>query len=180
MGLRLDIGDVEPPDEPPPCPPDEPDCLFWRPGILQDVFIDELQGWKLCFKDTYAGSPISPAEVLANCPGEALLLACGPTGAEEIVTLAAMGPWRDVTFPCGSDQTCSHEANGVAWYFDENWSWGFAPPGLPLDRIECDIEEWEGELRMCWHTVDGTMMWGYRCGQEYPGSDYARYVFTAG
>ncbi len=94
--------------------------------------------------------------------------------------ILAMAPRADVLFDCGSQSNCTHQANGVGWYYSNEWSWGFAPAGLPVDRSSCDVEMGSGQLRMCWHTGSDFIDSGYRCGNDTPfGPDWHRIVFEA-
>ena len=43
-------------------------------------------------------------------------------------TVAAHAPRTDVLFDTGTGNV-PHDANGVGWYYNGNWSWGFAPQG---------------------------------------------------
>ena len=81
-----------------------------------------------------------------------------------------MGARADVLWECGQTNSCVHQHNGVGWYHSDDYSWGFAPGGEEVDRQSCD---WDGngpqtfpELRMCWHTDNGNITTGYRCGDN--------------
>lgn len=138
---------------------------YWTPGVQQNVSTATLAGWTQCFSETYSGAtPL--ATVLATCDRANLLLACRPTGSATL-TLAAMAPRADVLFDCGTAANCTKQSNGVGWYYDESWSWGFAPGGAPVNRNSCDFDSAaviSPELRMCWHTASSSLSSGYRCG----------------
>jgi hypothetical protein len=162
---------------------DDGDCPFWRPGVLENVPASSLNGWSQCFSNPFAESGPPLSEILARCSKEKLLLACRPIGAESF-TLLAMAPRADVLWPCGDAADCVHEQNGVGWYFDEGSSWGFAPAGEPVMRMSCDDapEESAPHQRMCWHTVDGSLDAGYRCGDNdlsYSPPDWERVIYHA-
>ena len=55
--------------------------------------------------------------------------------------------------------------NGVNWYFDDDYSWGFAAAGLQVLRRTCDVGLADPQQRLCWHTRDGRLTAGYRCGE---------------
>ena len=149
------------------------------PGIQQNLDPATLDGWTQCFTDHYGNSSTPTSDILTQCGGNKLLMGCRPTGTTTL-TLAAMGERADVLFDCGQDNTCLHEANGVGWYFDDNWSWGFAPAGDAVQRNSCDVAASQGGLRMCWHTGGGFINSGYRCGTtiSFDGS-WERVVYTA-
>jgi hypothetical protein len=148
-------------------------------GIRQELAEDDLVGWDLCWSDLYSDTS-DLSTLLRTCAGERLLLGCRPVGSSRL-TLAAMGWREDVLFDCGSSLNCVHEANDVAWYFDESTSWGFAPVGVQVNRNTCDIGYYEqAALRMCWHTSENTLAPGYRCGADefHDSPNWERLVFS--
>ncbi|XYH97180.1 hypothetical protein ACMHYB_57000 [Sorangium sp. So ce1128] len=162
---------------------DDGDCPFWRSGVQEGVPASSLSGWTQCFSNQFAESGPALSEILARCSKRKLLLACRPVGAESF-TLLAMAPRADVLWPCGDAESCVHEQNGVGWYFDERSSWGFAPAGEPVMRLLCDDADGEPvpHQRMCWHTVDGSLDVGYRCGDNdlnYSPPDWERVIYHA-
>ncbi|MEO7329710.1 MAG: hypothetical protein ABI193_14110 [Minicystis sp.] len=160
------------------CGGNDSDCLFWQGGVLQNVSPATLTGWTQCYSDTYdVNLQGSLAGLLQQCSKGKLLMACAPVNAANY-TLVAMGLRPDVLFECGSDPACTHIANNVGWYFNNNWSWGFVKAGDPVQRNECDVAA--GPLRLCWHTVNGAG--GYRCGDAAGlngDSTWKRYVYQA-
>ena len=75
-----------------------------------------------------------------------------------------------------------HEANGVGWYFSDNYSWGFAPSGAVVDRSECDVASATSpDLRLCWHTLGQTLGTGFRCGNNdlNESTAFERVIFEA-
>ncbi|WP_434427065.1 hypothetical protein [Nannocystis pusilla] len=75
-----------------------------------------------------------------------------------------------------------HEANGVAWYFSGDWSWGFALAGDEVNRTECDTAEDHSKLRLCRHTIGTQLDNGWRCGADTSLDDsfeFERWVFAA-
>lgn len=149
-------------------------------GIMQDLPILSLTGWRQCYTDLYADVGTTFATIRAACPGPNLLLGCRPTGAGTL-RLAANAPRADVFFDTGTSDAL-HVANGVGWYFNDNFSWGFAPPAATVARDECDIVTSEdADKRLCWHTFAGAIGSGYRCGDnDLNGSAaYERVIFEA-
>ena len=58
-----------------------------------------------------------------------------------------------------------HEANGVEWYYDDSYSWGYVEPGDDMTRNTCDTGSGSyPEHRLCFHTGAGNINGGYRCG----------------
>jgi hypothetical protein len=162
------------------------DCLYWQSGVQLDVPEVDLVGWSACFNDTYDGSFTDLSQVLQQCDKAKLLLACRPVGSSTF-SVVAMAPRSDVLWPCGSDPGCSHEANGVGWYYDQFYSWGFAPAQSPVNRNSCDIVDSQsypggasdGDSRICWHT-GGSLQSGWRCGKpDFLGGSHERYIFEA-
>lgn len=148
-------------------------------GPQVDVPVDTVTGggWTECFRDLYADN-WDVDELLANCPGTRLMLACRPTGSTTL-TVLAQGAREDVTFDTGENSDVTHIANGVGWYFNDTYSWGFVRAGDSVNKETCDTDEsGANDERLCWHT-DET---GYRCGAtiELNGStDFERIVYTS-
>ncbi|MEW6146202.1 MAG: hypothetical protein AB1598_14410 [Thermodesulfobacteriota bacterium] len=134
-------------------------------------------GWTECFRNLYADN-WDINELLANCPGTRLMLACRPTGSSTL-TLLAQGAREDVTFDTGINETVLHIANGVGWYFNNNYSWGFVRAGDSVIKDSCDVDEsGANDERLCWHSNEG----GYRCGATLElnsSTDFERIVYTS-
>lgn len=164
------------------CGGNDNDCLYWASGVQQNVPQNMLTGWSQCYSGTY----IDFADlntVLNQCDKSKLLLACRPVGNASY-TLLAMAPRVDVLFNCGQQQDCTQQSNGVGWYYSTDWSWGFAPGGLSVNRFSCDYNDGSQqspELRMCWHTGGNGISSGYRCGSNdlNGGSTWERVIFEA-
>lgn len=158
------------------------DCLYWATGVQQNVPPATLQGWNLCYSGFFGDSFPPLQNILSQCNKANLLMACRPQGQQNW-QLLAMAPRLDVTFDCGTQNNCTKQANGVGWYYDESWSWGFAPGGEAVNRNSCDFDNGNQtfpQLRMCWHTGGNNISSGYRCGTNITfGSDYERAVFHA-
>lgn len=159
-------------------------ALYYPSGPQAFVDKSQLDGWQLCFSGLYNGTE-SLDTVLTPCNQELLLLAGGPTGSSTLTVLAA-APRSDVIFDTGTSDV-PHNANGSGWYFSPDWSWGFAREGDPIIRNECDVAGGEEpgpnpDLRLCWHTLDGSLQGGYRAGAAInlnASTDYTRYVYQA-
>ena len=107
-----------------------------------------LSGWQECYAGPYnASTPL--AAVLSSCDGAYLMLAGSPADSTTLSVLAA-APRADVLFDTGKDPDTPHNANGSGWYFENDFSWGFAPQGAAIFRDECD--QLTGALRLCWQT----------------------------
>ena len=117
-------------------------------------------GWTECYRDTY-NIDLDSDTVLASCPGERLMLSCRPTGSSTL-TLLAQGDRSDVTFDTGVNTDVLHVANGVGWYFNDTYSWGFVREGDSVLKTQCDTDSsGANNERLCWHLVPSG---GYRCG----------------
>ena len=152
-------------------------------GIQQNIPVSTVTsgGWTQCHKDFYNGTA-SIATVLTNCGGTHLMLACRPTESSTL-TLAAHAPRNDVTFDTGGDSFTLHNANGVSWYFNTNWSWGFVALGDTVNNSSgCDSDSTGSTAqRMCWKTGVGNFTSGGRCGTAtgLDSTAWERLVFTA-
>jgi hypothetical protein len=171
------------------CPPgcnfnNDNDCIYWQPGVQENVDVSALVGWTQCYLGTYGDfeSPPIPMVLQQQCTGSKLLMACRMAGSTTLAVLA-MAPRADVTFECGMAVNCTKQSNGVGWYFDNNSSWGFAPGGQPVDRQfgTCDDTIAQGDQRLCWTTTFNTLDSGVRCGANQALFDftYERLIFEA-
>jgi hypothetical protein len=159
-------------------------AVYYPSGPQTFVDKSQLDGWQLCFSDLYADSTHELNGILAQCNGDPLLLAGGPTGSSTLTVLAA-APRADVLFDTGDGTSPNfnvpHDANGSGWYFNPDYSWGFAKQGDPIDRDSCDVQDDPNpDLRLCWHTSGGNLDNGYRAGAALPlngSTDYTRYIF---
>jgi hypothetical protein len=161
--------------------------LYTFSGVQNNVPIANLFGWTQCYQDSYANSFTSLSTIMAQCNKSKLLLGCRTTGSNTLI-VAAQGPKADVTFDTGTGNV-PHVANGVGWYYNSGWSWGFAPAGSPINRNSCDIVDSQtypgggasdGALRICWHTGGGNINSGWRCGKpDFLSGTHERLIYHA-
>lgn len=157
------------------CPAATPYCSsskcvdrYVRVGVQTNVPVaTATSGWTECYKEGYEANS-SIAALLASCSKSKLMMACRQTGSPTFNVLA-QAPRADVFFDTGSGSNSTHTANGVAWYFNDDWSFGFAPAGAVVNRNSCDVEDLNGNepnyaTRMCVHTGGGQTSDGWRCG----------------
>jgi len=139
--------------------------VYWVSGTILNLDPDLLTSkqWTQCYSGTYADylTPSVVSTILAQCNKAKLLLACKPV-ANSVYTLAAMGLRDDVLYDCGTTTTCTNVANGVGWYFNNAYSWGFVSGGDAVTRNSCDTASTNATARLCWHT--SSSYGGYRCG----------------
>jgi hypothetical protein len=156
-------------------------------GVQHDVPAASLAGWTECHSELYGG-PSSIDELLLACPGNNLMLACRSTAEPDMLQLLAHAPRADVTFVTGlggSGGNVPHNANGVDWYYDRSYSWGFVSEGAPLFLNSCDYPEAFGsdvalDDRLCWHTAGDALSGGWRCGADINLYDtFERVVYSA-
>jgi len=128
------------------------------------------QGWTECYSDLYNnyGTPLST--ILSQCNKNYLMLACRPVGSTTF-TLASYASRNDVLTDTGSgDNGVTRTVNGAGWYYNSNYSWGFAQAGDPVRKVSCDYPEYfnqnspDLDMRLCWHTSGGNINQGFRCG----------------
>jgi cysteine-rich repeat protein len=146
------------------------DCislLYFVAGPQTNVDESDLGGWEECWSGLYGGNyPNLTGAILGQqCTGSKLLIGCRPVNAT-VFTLLAMGERADVLFDTNTSNV-THDANGVAWYWDDSHSMGFASPGTGVSRNSCDTANVSPELRMCWHTGGNAITSGYRCGNTF-------------
>lgn len=139
-------------------------------GPQRDVPVADLVGWTPCFQETYGPTRTAIFTILQACDKRNLMLACRPTGADTF-TVLAHAPRGAVLTDTGHSNAPTI-SNGTGWYFNEEWSWGFAAAGDPIDRNECDDNtETNSELRMCIPTAKASTGLGFRCGDNFVYQD---------
>lgn len=137
-------------------------------------------GWTQCYAATYGASGTTIAAAIADCGGNLMMLAAGATGSNTLDVLAWANT-TDVMFDTGTGNI-THNANGTEWYFNDSWSWGFAPGGETVSRNSCDVNNLASPDRLCWHTTGGAMEGGWRDGANTglnASTDFTKYIFTA-
>jgi hypothetical protein len=137
------------------------DTKYEPVGPQQNVPITALRGWSLCYSDTYnVAIQAQLPNIQTACDGAKIMLACKPHANTTTISLLAWGNRSDVFFDTGAGANQGHTAGPVVWYYNGNFSWGFATAGDALNLNTCDTHP--GTDRLCWHTSppDG----GYRCG----------------
>lgn len=148
-------------------------------GIRENTPDALLLGWTPCYRFSYADEG-EVEDMLRLCDGQWVMAGCREIGAERW-QLLAMGRRAAIFEPTGPGNDALTDENGVSWYFDADFSFGFLPLGSEAFREKCDTVEAEGALRMCWHARDGVFRSGYRCGEALlnEDADWERAVWTA-
>jgi hypothetical protein len=133
-------------------------------GVQNDVSSGTVAGWGFteCFSSAYGSYGPNISTVLAGCSGDYLMMAARRTGSSQFEVLAAADR-ADVTWNTGTGNV-THAANGVEWYFDPSYSWGFAGAGDTVSRNSCDVGGMGERDRLCWHTYGDEMAGGWRAG----------------
>ncbi|PWB18782.1 MULTISPECIES: fibronectin type III domain-containing protein [Comamonas] len=155
-------------------------------GVQQNVAVQTVTdgGWSECYKETFDKNGKSIEEISTACGGKQLMMACRATGTNSLQVLA-QAPKIDVMTDTGTAFAITHQANGVAWYFNSSYSWGFAAEGQAVSRSSCDTQNSSGEgsaTRMCVHTNQGNLSGGWRCGGATglnESSAFERVFYTA-
>ncbi|CAF3968520.1 unnamed protein product [Rotaria sp. Silwood1] len=137
--------------------------LSWY-GVQRNVDLSTLSNdWSECYRGTYAVALNETilTSILNACNKGQLLLACRPVNTS-LLTVAAMGLRADVLFNCSSSSSCTHAANGVGWYYSNNYSWGFVSNNDTVSRNPCDTTQANPSYGLCWYT--GQLSGGLQCG----------------
>ncbi|MEE2757823.1 MAG: MopE-related protein, partial [Myxococcota bacterium] len=135
-------------------------------GVRRDLTHEQAveMGFTQCWSGHYGDQgPVNP--ILEACAENELMLACRRTGRPEL-SVAATGRRSIVLTDVRDERSPMNVHNGVNWFFSDSYSWGFVPEGALVVRRPCDIAQGEDAARLCWHTQNGTLREGYRCGQE--------------
>ena len=137
--------------------------LYSFSGIQTNLPVASLNGWQQCYSATYA-QEAHPEAMQAACTGSKIMLACRPTGSS-VLTVAAYADRSDVFYNTGNGGNAVHNANGVDWYYSDNYSMGFAPQGEGVRRSSADTQDYGSPYRLSWHTHDSFAN-GWRCGSS--------------
>ena len=151
-------------------------------GIRNNVAEQQIDDWCLCHSSRFAQSNISLRDLQDECDGAFVMMGCREVG-EDRWAVMAMGEQAEVFTDTGNDNNEVHDHNGVAWYYSEDESMGFAPTGLRVQRQSCDTGAVQEGRRMCWHTSAGSLAGGWRCGGQRGLSgalDWERAMWTRG
>ena len=130
-------------------------------NLPRQTVLDE--GFSQCFTDLYSnGLHDAIPSIEANCTGT-IVLACFQVATPEILVAAAAvdaNRFFTLTGTSNSDVICE---DGVQFYHDNNWSWGFANAQDQIAGNACDQGSTNENQRICWHSVDYNIG-GWRCG----------------
>ena len=145
-------------------------CRTTFSGIQTDLVIDDLVGWEVCYTDTYADEGTGLAAIRAACDKAYVMYACGPSDADAYT--AAAYAERAIVFTDNGEANAGTDGNGASWYLGADESMGFFEPGDGVVRNSCDTETGAfPQHRLCWHTSDGQLDTGWRCGETRSISD---------
>ncbi|MDD1779756.1 hypothetical protein LRP49_00985 [Enterovibrio sp. ZSDZ35] len=133
-------------------------------GVLNDVPIDDLNGWTQCFSALYSDTSATAAKMQSQCTKPHLIVACRATG-DTVLRVMAEAPREDVFNEDGSGRNVSRLVNGAQWYFSNNYSMGFAPAGEAVRRSSADTLNMGSNDRLSWHTHSSYNA-GWRCGDR--------------
>ena len=137
------------------------------PGALLSIPVSAVTagGWTQCYSDTFDISGVSLASIQGGCTGPHMMLACRPTG-NATLTLAGHALKTEMLTDTGAAiNGLSTQLNGLDWYYNDSWSWGFFEPGDGVTKNSCDVAGGAfPNRRLCFHTGGGSINTGYRCG----------------
>jgi|GEM_PF-3364634 len=154
-------------------------------GVQNDILRSTVADWGFTefYSSTYPLGGDSIATILSGLNGNDYLMMAARKKDSDTFDVLAAANFNDVTFntdvnfkPGTTDieRNITHQANGVEWYFDTDWSWGFAGLGDTVNRDACDINgsSFPGVIgvperdRLCWQTLGGSMDRGWRSGDN--------------
>ena len=127
--------------------------IYYPYGPQTDVPIDQLRGWKRCWMTLYNTTDDLIEEVFNKCTGAHLLYGCRNT--TDSFMLLAVGQRSIMLNDTGNEDDNTDVVsndNGVAFYFNNGTSIGFAKEGDVVWKNSCDVGEGNDEYRLCWHT----------------------------
>jgi Bacterial TSP3 repeat len=145
-------------------------------GVATNLPESSLIGWTICYQDQYSTSGVSLDTIKSQCSGDMILVACRQAGFTDLL-VAANAPRDDVFYDTGTGNV-THEANGVEWYYNNSYSWGYVTGGESVSRSSCDTASSQAETRLCIHTSSNNINTGYRCGVNTSlGSGWERIIY---
>jgi hypothetical protein len=131
-------------------------------NVPESAFTD--QDWIVCYSDLYSNTGTPLSTILSTCDKPNLMLACRPVGSSTF-TVADFANRNDVLTDTGVNAGTTNRENGAGWYYNANWSWGFAKSGDSVAKSSCDVSSGNADKRLCWHTGGGNINGGWRCGE---------------
>ena len=150
------------------CVAEQGDCpLYWASGVQQQVPENRLDGWALCHNDRYSdGSALDG--ILSNCSKAKLLLACRPWASRA----SRSWRWRPAKM-CSSTvalrptvRSSRMELAGITARPIPGGSRPVATTWTGASATSTTAGKSIRALRMCWHTEEGALNTGYRCGDN--------------
>ena len=151
-------------------------------------------GWTQCFSEPYNNYMSSDMNSVQNtlCTKENVMLACRRKNSATL-TLLAWAHRDDVFFKTGRSWSRTHNAQGSAWYFCNNYcdewryqyqgAWGFAKQRDSIYRSGyCDYyTSGANDQRLCLNTFSSRSS-NNRCGSTIVGSSssWEKLVFHSG
>lgn len=138
-------------------------------------------GWTLCDQRFYADANTGGFSSLnAACSGFDLIALAGRiTGSATLDVLAAT-TLIDATTDTGINNALTTTSNGAEWYYNDDYSWGFAGLGDSVNKSQCDTNGLSERDRLCWHTLSGSGGWRSGSNWNLNGSrGFEKLVFVA-
>ena len=130
------------------------------PGIAlnkQEADIAD-EGWVQCYSGEYnvdQGAEFAE-NVKRDCGvGDYVMYGCRPIG-DTVWQLVGYGH-SDAAFTDTGKTTdvVTPDGDGIEWYYNGDYSMGFAPGGELVNKGGCDNYAWGAGNRLCWHTYNG-------------------------
>lgn len=161
-------------------------AVFLPFGPQNDVNIDTVTdtwGWTLCDTRLYsAGNAGGLASLDPACGGFTHIMLAGRTTGNPILDVLAATTLLDATSDTGAaNNGLTTTSNGSEWYYNPNYSWGFAGLGDAVSKTQCDTNGPDDRDRLCWHTL-ASNVGGWRSGDNRflnNSSDFEKLVFVA-
>jgi hypothetical protein len=139
-------------------------------GPQNDVAIATVTGdwgWTLCDSRTYSvGNAGGFSSLDQSCSGfDQIMLAGRETGSDILDVLAATNLIDATTDTGAANNNLVTTSNGADWYYNTDYSWGFAGVGDVISKTQCDTAGRDERDRLCWHTL-ASNVGGYRSGDN--------------
>ncbi|PSW18272.1 hypothetical protein C9I98_17725 [Photobacterium sanctipauli] len=139
-------------------------------------------GWTLCdtrrYRDNNAGGI---ASLDPSCQNSDYIMLAGRRTGNNILDVLAATTVLDATTLTGTGGGVTTTSNGAEWYYNPNYSWGFAGIGDTVSKNSCDTAGMNERDRLCWHTVNSSVG-GWRSGDNLwlnSSTSFEKLVFVA-
>jgi hypothetical protein len=145
-------------------PPCKPVISGFGENVPSAVVDDD--GWNQCFSSLYGvpeGSEFGETLQTKCGQGDYVMFGCRLVGSPTWHLLGFGNATLAFTDTGASNYGDVTPDGDIEWYFNDDYSVGFAPNGEAVNKVNCDDNS--GSRRLCWIAADDVSV-GFRCGDN--------------